>query len=730
MPTIKDIAKATGVSHGTVSNVLNKRGNVSYAKIKLVEEAAQRMGYYINEKASALREGKTNIVAVILPNITESKYADLYTGINSFFASQSQKLRLFLTNDKLYLERSALKEIIALRAEAVLTVTCLYPDLTPYNELTQHGIKHIFLERSSSLKDSLNFSFDYKEVAEQFAIQINKQNASLPRVAVITESNFIPEQKAFFHSLAQKLKLDSSSLFECKQNKLSSIPYRVLNANPSYEVIISTSQSITEKINSLTLANSKHVQIYSISNLQALQTTLYNTAYFNYRQLGYIAARQIINEKIDKGQLLKPSAYNYPCSLAFNYLANNELDFYTHSTPGVRALQYLIPRFTEQTGIKVNLHILNSDEIRKHIQLEKTWDVARIDCSNFTYLAPRYFVDLKSLDDKLASKFANYIDLPLEFYSVQQRTYAFPFDIAVQLLFYQADLFADMREKRAFLENTGHELTVPKTYADFKEVCRFFSKTERSSSPVYFGSSLAPKQASSITTYFLPRLLAECELTYDDKGLLQLNRLDIVNCLKNYIDFDAYSGNEIVRNWTEITENFMLGKTATTIVFSNHASNFIRKAQSKINLEIAAATVPGAKPLLGGGSLVINKKSQHTAAAYEFISWASSPQIASELVMLGASSACKIVYEQRSILDNFPWLTNLQANLRLAKRQGIACKDMQMVNQASFETILGNHLMAVKNQTESIKEALAMVDLELRNIYAQEKLAKLQGQLD
>ncbi|MBZ4252004.1 LacI family DNA-binding transcriptional regulator, partial [Streptococcus pneumoniae] len=38
MVTIKDIARVSGVSHGTVSNVLNKKGNVSAAKIKLVEE--------------------------------------------------------------------------------------------------------------------------------------------------------------------------------------------------------------------------------------------------------------------------------------------------------------------------------------------------------------------------------------------------------------------------------------------------------------------------------------------------------------------------------------------------------------------------------------------------------------------------------------------------------------------------------------------------------------------
>ena len=72
MITIKDIAKAAGVSPATVSNVLNKRDGVSYEKIRLVEDTALRMGYHIDKSASALRKGSTKIIALFLPTISEA----------------------------------------------------------------------------------------------------------------------------------------------------------------------------------------------------------------------------------------------------------------------------------------------------------------------------------------------------------------------------------------------------------------------------------------------------------------------------------------------------------------------------------------------------------------------------------------------------------------------------------------------------------------------------------
>ena len=71
MPTIKDIAREAGVSHGTVSNVLNKTGKVSIEKIKLVEEAAHKLGYIPNAQAQMLRQGTPTSIALLLPTLRE-----------------------------------------------------------------------------------------------------------------------------------------------------------------------------------------------------------------------------------------------------------------------------------------------------------------------------------------------------------------------------------------------------------------------------------------------------------------------------------------------------------------------------------------------------------------------------------------------------------------------------------------------------------------------------------
>ncbi len=68
--TIKKIAQELGISHSTVSRVLNdKHSNlVSDATRERIVEAANRMGYRPNRIAQALQGKSTQLIGVLVPD--------------------------------------------------------------------------------------------------------------------------------------------------------------------------------------------------------------------------------------------------------------------------------------------------------------------------------------------------------------------------------------------------------------------------------------------------------------------------------------------------------------------------------------------------------------------------------------------------------------------------------------------------------------------------------------
>ena len=97
MPTIKDIAREAGVSHGTVSNVINGRGNVSVEKIQLVWQAAEKLGYKVNSKAQSLRQGQDRSIAVLLPSIEDRRWAAMYEVFQNEFIRHGYSVQLYST---------------------------------------------------------------------------------------------------------------------------------------------------------------------------------------------------------------------------------------------------------------------------------------------------------------------------------------------------------------------------------------------------------------------------------------------------------------------------------------------------------------------------------------------------------------------------------------------------------------------------------------------------------
>jgi LacI family transcriptional regulator len=70
--TIDDIARAVGVHPGTVSRALRGiSGKVSKDKRAEIEKVARDLGYQPNTIAASLRTKRTNIAAIVVPDLSK-----------------------------------------------------------------------------------------------------------------------------------------------------------------------------------------------------------------------------------------------------------------------------------------------------------------------------------------------------------------------------------------------------------------------------------------------------------------------------------------------------------------------------------------------------------------------------------------------------------------------------------------------------------------------------------
>lgn len=79
--TIYDVAREANVSMATVSRVVNGNQNVKPATRKKVLKVIEELGYRPNAVARGLASKKTTTVGVIIPDISNSMYAELARGI-------------------------------------------------------------------------------------------------------------------------------------------------------------------------------------------------------------------------------------------------------------------------------------------------------------------------------------------------------------------------------------------------------------------------------------------------------------------------------------------------------------------------------------------------------------------------------------------------------------------------------------------------------------------------
>lgn len=94
MPNIKDVASLAGVSVTTVSRIMNNRGYISEETKNKVYDAMEQLNYHPNEIAKSLYTKKSNLIGLILPDISTPFYAEETKYIEEYLYMNGYKLML------------------------------------------------------------------------------------------------------------------------------------------------------------------------------------------------------------------------------------------------------------------------------------------------------------------------------------------------------------------------------------------------------------------------------------------------------------------------------------------------------------------------------------------------------------------------------------------------------------------------------------------------------------
>ncbi|MHA7581447.1 LacI family DNA-binding transcriptional regulator [Paenibacillus vandeheii] len=104
MPKIEDVAKQAGVSVTTVSRVLNNRGYISQKTRDKVNQVMKQLNYQPNEMARALFRRKSNMIGLIIPDVSHPFFSQLTYYLEHYADERGYKLLLCNSN------RDVLKE--------------------------------------------------------------------------------------------------------------------------------------------------------------------------------------------------------------------------------------------------------------------------------------------------------------------------------------------------------------------------------------------------------------------------------------------------------------------------------------------------------------------------------------------------------------------------------------------------------------------------------------------
>lgn len=118
--TMRDVARAVGVSPMTVSRALRDDETVNEKTRHKIRQVANDLGYVYDTTAQAFRTQKSGFVAVTLPSINNANFAETFRGLSDGLSASGMQLLLGSTNYRVEKEEELVHQLLTRNPEAIV----------------------------------------------------------------------------------------------------------------------------------------------------------------------------------------------------------------------------------------------------------------------------------------------------------------------------------------------------------------------------------------------------------------------------------------------------------------------------------------------------------------------------------------------------------------------------------------------------------------------------------
>lgn len=682
MATIKDVAQHAGVSIATVSNYINKTKPVSRDAAARIAAAIRALQYTPNLSAKSLKSNVYNTVGVILPNLSDSYYVQIFQGIEAAFHDTGYHLNPAFSYDIPESEHKIAGDMLRKQVCGMIVVSC-QPDQWKfyYENFIKQDRPLVLIDRAIRNLDTSMIRFDSRQVVQ--AVTGALLRGGHRRLALMAG----PEQ----FSCETACREGFLQAFQEETDAVPTVVHIELNKEDAFRKTAGllsreVPQGIlaTSELTATGIIEALHVLGYAPDQIPVItlgeehwNKYTHSFAAFSVERpairIGDLAAQTLL-KKIRSPQTQESEHHRVSCDLTDTlHKLQSSLSAavppvtVTHpprlrvlmlDTPAVHTMQKLIQNFEKQTGVSTQVVLQPHSSLYQAI-LEShrdpdSWDVYMYDLPWLPMLAAggvlqELSAQLEGLDTAslLPGCMENFSRYGAGYYGI-------PLMYAPQMLYYRKNLFQDPELCARYEKLYGTRLRTPRTFQEFNTVAKFFTQQ---TDEIPYGISLPAAYPECLAPELYMRLRAYGSDVIDRQGNVVLRNPNALKAYVNLIRAARYAKPDYMQATdVSIVEDFLRGETAMLITYPGFLTDVSDLRMNNRIGSIGCSHIPGKSPLLGGWSLGISSRSSHSREAFAFLKWACTEQMATYFSMLGCYSAVSSTYSNDELVNLYPWL--------------------------------------------------------------------------